>query len=248
MARYLGPKTHADNLATQGDLTSGGAPLSDATPDAITPDQAGAAGTASTAARADHSHEINAAAPSSNLTASTTNGEGSSSSFSRADHSHAITTASAGAITGTAGAGTSASLARADHDHSFGTGSIATAALADGAVTAAKLNADTFGKAQTLNAQTGAYTLASSDAGKLVTVNTSSNVTITINTSTGLSAGQRIDLLTIGTGTITVASEAAPNNVTLNATPGAKLRARYSGATLLCVGSNDYVLIGDLAA
>lgn len=105
---------------------------------------------------------------------------------------------------------------------------------------------DVFGKAQTLNAQTGAYTLASTDAGKLVTVNTSSNVTITVDTSTGLTAGQRIDLLTIGTGTITV--DSAANAVTLNATPGKKLRARYSGATLLCLASNDYVLIGDLAA
>lgn len=107
---------------------------------------------------------------------------------------------------------------------------------------------DVYGKAQTLNAQTAAYTLANTDAGKIVTVNTSSNVTISVATSTGLSAGQRVDVVTLGTGTITIDSAAAPNAVTLNSTPGKKLRARYSGATLLCLGSNDYVLIGDLAA
>lgn len=107
---------------------------------------------------------------------------------------------------------------------------------------------DVFGKAQTLNAQTGAYTLASTDAGKLVTVNTSSNVTISVSTATALTTGQRVDVVTIGTGTITIDSAAAPSAVTINATPGKKLRARYSGATVICVGSNDYLVIGDLAA
>ena len=107
---------------------------------------------------------------------------------------------------------------------------------------------DVYGKAQTLNAQTGAYTLANSDVGKIVTVDTSSNVTIAVSTTTALSAGQRIDVVTIGTGTITIDSAAAPNAVTLNATPGKKLRARYSGASVLCLGSDNYVVIGDLAA
>lgn len=122
--KYLGPKSDPANVATQGDLT-GGASLSNSAPDAITPDQAGAAGSSTDAARADHSHEINAAAPSSNLTASTTNAEGSSTSFARADHSHALTT---GAPTSnltastTNATGSSASLARADHSHAITTG------------------------------------------------------------------------------------------------------------------------------
>jgi hypothetical protein len=192
--KYLGPKTDGDDLATQSDVTGGGAELSDATPDAITPDQAGSAGTATEAARADHSHAITAgapssinatqsnsegnnttfarsdhlhsvsigtpgaiqpddsasagsssslarsdhrhsiaaAAPSSDLTASTTNAEGTSTSFARADHSHAIAAASAGTITGTNAEGTSTSFARADHDHAFGAGSIPQSALALG--------------------------------------------------------------------------------------------------------------------
>jgi hypothetical protein len=38
------------------------------------------------------------------------------------------------------------------------------------------------------------------------------------------------------------------DNATVNGTPGLKLRARYSAATLLCVGADDYVLLGDLKA
>lgn len=62
------------------------------------------------------------AAPTSNLTAITTNSTGTSSSFSRSDHSHAITTATATTITGSNSVGTSTSLARADHNHALGTG------------------------------------------------------------------------------------------------------------------------------
>jgi hypothetical protein len=51
-------------------------------------------------------------------------------------------------------------------------------------------------------------------------------------------------LLRLGTGEVTVVAD----NATVNGTPGLKLRARYSAATLLCVGADDYVLLGDLKA
>jgi hypothetical protein len=99
---------------------------------------------------------------------------------------------------------------------------------------------------QIIKQETGAtpYIAESSDLGKLVTINSSSDVTITINESLNLSAGQRIDFIRLGTGQITFAA----SSVTLNATPGLKLRARYSAATLICLGTDDYILIGDLSA
>jgi hypothetical protein len=78
----------------------------------------------------------------------------------------------------------------------------------------------------------------------MVTLNNASAVTVTVNGTTALSAGQAIDLLQIGAGQVTVSA----SGVTVNATPGLKFRARYSSATLFCVGSNDYVLIGDLSS
>lgn len=84
------------------------------------------------------------------------------------------------------------------------------------------------------------------DKGDLIIVNTSSGaVTITINSSLGLSPGERIDFLWQGAATSITFSG---SGVTLNATPGLKLRARYSVASLLCTGSNTYVLAGDLIA
>lgn len=218
--------------------------LATATPTTIQPDATGAAGSGTTAARADHTHGIVAAAPSADLTASTTNAEGSSTSISRADHSHAVTTGSAGAITGSNATGTSASLARADHDHAYGNGSIATAALADGAVTAAKLNADTFGKAQTIDTKSDSYTLLTADAGKMIAMNKSTAQTVTINGSLDLAVGQRIDVIQTGAGQVTFTGSSA----TVNGTPGLKTRAQYSVASVIATGTDTYVVFGDLAA
>lgn len=89
-------------------------------------------------------------------------------------------------------------------------------------------------------------TPTSADNGKLITIDTtSSTVTIFINSSLGLSAGQRIDFAWLGAAN---AANFSASSTTINATPGLKLRARYSAATLLCVGSNSYLLVGDLSA
>lgn len=87
--------------------------------------------------------------------------------------------------------------------------------------------------------------LTSSDKGKVVTFNTSSNVTVYVNNFANLVAGERIDLLNLGTGTVSISG----SGVTVNGTPGLKLRTQYSAGSLLCIQNNmSYVLIGDLAA
>jgi hypothetical protein len=103
---------------------------------------------------------------------------------------------------------------------------------------------DVYTKAQAINAQTAAYTLAASDVGKVVTVNSSSAVNVTVGTGLALSTGQRVDIVQTGTGQVTVVA----SSTTINGTPGLKLRDQYSAATLLCTGSNTYILIGDLDA
>jgi hypothetical protein len=100
---------------------------------------------------------------------------------------------------------------------------------------------------QATRSVTGATdTPTSTDNGKLVTIDTSSGaVTITINTSLGLTAGQRIDFAWINAATSVTFSA---SSTTVNGTPGLKLRARYSAATLVCLSSNTYILVGDLSA
>ena len=97
--------------------------------------------------------------------------------------------------------------------------------------------------AQTIDAKTASYTAANSDAGELITMDVATANNFTVNTSTALSAGQRIDIVQIGNGQTTIVA----TSVTINATPSLKLRAKYSAATLICLSSNNYVLVGDLA-
>jgi hypothetical protein len=90
-------------------------------------------------------------------------------------------------------------------------------------------------------AKTAAYTLTSSDYGSLVQMNGAFAFSITTALSSA-PVGTQIHLLALTTGV-----SVAGTGVTLNGTPGLKLRAAYSSATLICLASNNWVLIGDLA-
>lgn len=98
--------------------------------------------------------------------------------------------------------------------------------------------------AQTIDNKTASYTAVSGDAGKLISMTVGSGNNFTVNTSTALTAGQRIDIVQLGAGQTTIVA----TSVTISATPSLLLRAQYSSATLICTGSNTYILVGDLAA
>jgi hypothetical protein len=87
------------------------------------------------------------------------------------------------------------------------------------------------------------YTTVAGDAGNTIN-STSSAITITISNT--LSAAQRIDFVQSGTGQITFA---AGSGVTLNS-KGGKLKSngQYTAASVLCLGSGSYLLVGDLGA
>jgi hypothetical protein len=85
------------------------------------------------------------------------------------------------------------------------------------------------------------------DAGKLIETSSGSATTITVplNSSVSYPVGTQITLLQTGAGQLTVA---ATGGVTINATPGLKLRAQWSSATLIKRATDTWVLIGDLTA
>jgi hypothetical protein len=100
----------------------------------------------------------------------------------------------------------------------------------------------------TQNQQTGTtYTVVLADAGKLVELNNASAITLTVptNASVAYPTGTQINLLQTGAGQVTVAGT---SGVTVNATPGLKLRAQWSSATLIKRATDTWVLIGDLSA
>ena len=100
----------------------------------------------------------------------------------------------------------------------------------------------------TLNAQTGTtYTLAASDTDKLVTLSNASSITATIppNSSVSWAIGTSVKFSQLGAGQVTFAPGAG---VTLRATPGLKLRAQYSSAEAIKIATDEWLIVGDLAA
>ena len=101
--------------------------------------------------------------------------------------------------------------------------------------------ADLLPPVTTVSNKTANYSTLATDAGNTIN-STGSAITITVGNN--LTAGQRIDFVQTGAGQITFA---AGSGVTLNS-KGAKLKtaAQYSGATVLCLASGSYLLVGDL--
>jgi hypothetical protein len=97
------------------------------------------------------------------------------------------------------------------------------------------------------NAQTASYTLALSDKDKLVEIDNASanNLTVPLESSVAFPIGTQISVLQTGAGTTTLV---AAGGVTINATPGLILRARWSSVTLIKRAANTWVAIGDLRA
>lgn len=98
------------------------------------------------------------------------------------------------------------------------------------------------------NAQTGTtYTLVAADSGKLVTTTNASPVVVTIPPSV-FTAGEQINVQSIGVGLTSFAAGAGVTITSTGATSGAPiLRARFSAATVICTGSNTFTIIGDLS-
>ena len=101
----------------------------------------------------------------------------------------------------------------------------------------------------TVDSKTADYTLVLTDRDKMIEINSSSSLTVSIPTdaSVNFPIGTSIDLLRVGSGAVTIAA-ATPATTTLNYTPGNKLRAQWSSATLFKRAANTWVLMGDLTA
>jgi phage baseplate assembly protein gpV len=94
--------------------------------------------------------------------------------------------------------------------------------------------------AQTVSAFTTGN-LTSSSVGRLL-YNTAA-CTLTLTGSTNFAIGQRVDLARLNAGAFTVG---AGSGATLRGTPAYTLRAQYSAASIICIASNEYLLVGDL--
>lgn len=145
--------------------------------------------------------------------------------------------------------------------------SITTAKIASGAVTTAKIAAsvtlttpnigvatgtslETTGQVVShfqQNSQVASYTLVLTDDGDIVTMNNGSanNLTIPLNSSVAFPVGTQVTIIQLGAGQTTIVGAAG---VTVNATPGLKLRAQFSVATCIKLATDTWIAAGDLSA
>lgn len=96
--------------------------------------------------------------------------------------------------------------------------------------------------------KTASYTLSAlTERDDLIEMDSVSATTLTIplNSAVAFPVGTSIDILQTNTGQVTIAGDAG---VTVNATPGLKLRTRWSSCTLFKRAINTWVVYGDLTA
>lgn len=100
----------------------------------------------------------------------------------------------------------------------------------------------------TISTKTASYTLVLTDKNTLIETNVTSSantITVPTNASVAFPVGSQIQIAQYGTGKTQVIGS---SGVTINATPGAYLRARYSSATLVKRATDEWYLFGDLSA
>ena len=125
------------------------------------------------------------------------------------------------------------------------------AALGDDANYATTVTTALAGKvpsATPISQKTASYTLSSiNEKDSMIEMNSASATTVTIPTDAAVAfpVGTSLDVLRVGAGAVDIA---AAGGVTVNATPGLKLRAQWSSATLIKRAANTWVLVGDLSA
>lgn len=98
-----------------------------------------------------------------------------------------------------------------------------------------------------VNEKTAAYQVALADKNNLISVNSASNLQITVpaNSTTAFPQGSQINIFRRGTGTVQIIGA---GTATIVGTPGFYLRARYSSATLIKLDNADnWALVGDLS-
>lgn len=100
----------------------------------------------------------------------------------------------------------------------------------------------------TIDAKTASYTLSAlTERDSIIEISNASATTLTIplNSSVAYPVGTTIDIIQTGAGQVTIGNAVG---VTVNATPGLKLRTQWSSATLLKRATNTWLVYGDLTA
>jgi hypothetical protein len=103
----------------------------------------------------------------------------------------------------------------------------------------------------TLSASTATtYTVQTSDRYKILEFDSASNTTVSIGTATAFQAGERVDILRDGAGTVTINAASTAVSILGRGTAGTAyaIGTRYDAVSVVCVASNSYRIIGNATA
>jgi len=103
----------------------------------------------------------------------------------------------------------------------------------------------------TLTASTATtYTVLTSDRYKILEFDSASNTTVSIGTATAFEAGERVDILQDGAGTVTITRDGTVVSLAGRGTAGTAYRIgqRYDAVSVICVAANQYRIIGNATA
>ena len=94
------------------------------------------------------------------------------------------------------------------------------------------------------------YTVLTSDRYETLVFTAGSAVTVSIGTATAFQAGERIDILQDGAGTVTIQRDGTVVSLAGRGTAGTAYRIgqRYDAVSVICVASNSYRIIGNATA
>jgi hypothetical protein len=97
---------------------------------------------------------------------------------------------------------------------------------------------------------TASMTVAATDRYETLLVNSAGSVTITFGTATAFQAGERMDIIRDGAGTVTITRDGTAVTLAGRGTAAAsyQIAQRYDAVSVVCVGTNSYRVIGNATA
>jgi len=100
------------------------------------------------------------------------------------------------------------------------------------------------------DATTARTLTTAADEGKTLQFTSASATVLTVNASSDFTVGARVDIIQDGAGVVTVTADGATIKAAeVSTTSGSfTIGAQYSAATLLCVATDEYRLIGNITA
>jgi hypothetical protein len=97
---------------------------------------------------------------------------------------------------------------------------------------------------------TASMSVASTDRYETLLVNSAGSVVITFGTATAFQAGERMDIIRDGAGTVTITRDGTAVTLAGRGTAASsyQIAQRYDAVSVVCVGTNSYRVIGNATA